>query len=34
MSDSERQDELEEIRIMKKHEHPFIVKIIDDYIDK
>jgi serine/threonine protein kinase len=24
---------LEEISLMKKHEHPFIVKIIDDFID-
>ena len=32
LSLSEKQDQLEEIRVMKEHEHPFIVKIIDDFI--
>ena len=33
LEDKEKQALHEEIRIMKEHPHPFIVKVIDDFID-
>ena len=33
LSDDEKQDLFEEINLMKNFPHPFIVKIIDDFID-
>ena len=31
--EKEKEQMLEEVKTMKLHPHPFIVKIIDDYID-
>ena len=33
LDDNEKQDLFEEIKLMKNFPHPFIVKIIDDFID-
>jgi serine/threonine protein kinase len=33
LGDDEKQDLIEEIKLMKNFPHPFIVKIIDDFID-
>ena len=33
LNDEEKQDLFEEIKLMKELPHPFIVKILDDYID-
>jgi len=33
LEDKEKQALLEEVRLMKEQPHPFIVKIIDDFID-
>jgi hypothetical protein len=33
LEEKEKQAMLEEIRLMKEHPHPFIVKIIDDFIE-
>jgi len=34
LNPNEKQDLTEEIRLMKNFPHPFIVKIIDDFIDE
>jgi serine/threonine protein kinase len=33
LRESDKQDLLKEIKIMKDYHHPFIVKIIDDFSD-
>jgi serine/threonine protein kinase len=33
LDESVQQDLLKEIQIMKEYQHPFIVKIIDDFTD-
>jgi hypothetical protein len=33
LEEKEKQAVLEEIRLMKEQPHPFIVKIIDDFLD-
>ena len=33
LNEEEKQDLIEEIKLMKNFPHPFIVKIIDDFID-
>jgi hypothetical protein len=33
LEEKEKQALLEEIRLMKEQPHPFIVKIIDDFLD-
>jgi hypothetical protein len=33
LSEREKQSILDEVRLMKENAHPFIVKIIDDFLD-
>lgn len=33
LEEKEKQALLEEVRLMKEQPHPFIVKIIDDFLD-
>ena len=33
LDESDQQAVLEEIRLMKDNPHPFIVKVIDDFLD-
>ena len=33
LEENEKQAALDEIRLMKENPHPFIVKVIDDFID-
>jgi serine/threonine protein kinase len=33
LSERERQDQLEEIKLMKKYSHPLIVEVIDEFVD-
>jgi hypothetical protein len=33
MDEREHQAVLEEIRLMKENPHPFIVKVVDDFVD-
>jgi hypothetical protein len=33
LDEKEQQAVLDEIRLMKEYPHPFIVKVIDDFVD-
>ena len=34
LRESDKEDLLKEIQIMKDYQHPFIIKIIDDFTDR